>query len=115
MTASERAAKWKVANRERYRETTTMLRAKKKVRLEELKEQTPCTDCGRHFPAVCMDYHHLDSSTKTMNVAKAIERNYSWSRLMKEIEKCVLLCACCHRIRHYGVVSKSQKLLQEAS
>jgi len=29
--------------------------------------------------------------------------NKSWKIVKKELQKCILLCSCCHRIEHAGV------------
>ena len=63
--------------------------------LWDLKDK-PCFDCGGSFHPAAMDFHHLEPGTKerTMN-------NYaSKSKVLAEIEKCVLLCSNCHRVRH---------------
>lgn len=71
--------------------------AQNKERLAELKEASPCADCGQHFPSVCMDYDHLRDKTK--GVTLMVNTGYSWGRVLEEIEKCELVCANCHRLR----------------
>lgn len=63
--------------------------------IQQLKSNTPCADCGRTFPAVCMDFDHLGD--KKFSVANGIV--YSRPRLQAEIDKCEIVCANCHRIR----------------
>lgn len=64
--------------------------------VEEMKAR-PCADCGRTFPKVCMDFDHVRGEKKyTIGTA------YRWlpmEKLKAEIEKCDVVCACCHRIR----------------
>ena len=55
-----------------------------------------CADCKRSFPDYCYDFHHLDPNVKEADPSVAF-RSKKWE---EELEKCVLLCACCHRIRH---------------
>ena len=57
----------------------------------------PCSRCGNKFPYYVMDFHHLDRSTKSFAVCRGSYRN-SRQRIEKEIAKCILLCANCHRI-----------------
>ena len=57
-----------------------------------------CLDCKKTFPSVAFDFHHLDPSTKDMDWNKM--RLVKEETLQAELAKCVLLCACCHRIRH---------------
>lgn len=56
-----------------------------------------CNDCGGMFPYCCYDFHHLED--KDINPSRAIST--SLERAEEELSKCVLLCANCHRIRHF--------------
>lgn len=60
-----------------------------------------CTDCNTIFPPACYDFHHIDPTQKDFNPYIVLSRNYG--TFINEIKKCVLLCANCHRIRHYGL------------
>ena len=44
------------------------------------------------------DFHHLDPSTKLNNVSKLCMDKRKDSIILAEIEKCILLCANCHRL-----------------
>lgn len=54
----------------------------------------PCMKCGEIDPIV-LEFHHRNPSTKRMDVC--LMRQHSRSSIMKEIEKCDVLCANCHR------------------
>ncbi len=57
-----------------------------------------CVDCGiQTLPAV-YDFHHRNPDEKSFDIAT--RRNWSFERLVAELDKCDLLCANCHRIRH---------------
>ncbi len=62
----------------------------------DLIKSEPCSDCGGRFPPVAMDFDHV-RGTKFRMVSTMV--NYSWERVLSEIEKCELVCANCHRIR----------------
>lgn len=66
-----------------------------------------CADCGERHPAV-LQFHHLNSKDKTFNIADAAHNGISLERIKKEIEKCVVLCANCHIIRHFDMRNKKQ-------
>lgn len=68
-----------------------------KMRAVEYKGNE-CQDCHRQFPLCGYDFHHLDPTQKDFDIGKA--QHGSWNRLQPELDKCVLLCAVCHRIRH---------------
>jgi len=42
------------------------------------------------------------------NVADAVRDGISLDRIEKEIEKCIVLCANCHAIRHYNMRNKKK-------
>jgi len=48
----------------------------------------------------CLDFHHLDPSTKTYTICVMLHDCFSWKRIIKEINKCVILCSNCHRKLH---------------
>jgi hypothetical protein len=57
----------------------------------------PCTDCHERFSPECMDFDHLDPSTKRFDLARMTGRKRQ--DVLDEIAKCVLVCANCHRKR----------------
>jgi len=57
-----------------------------------------CADCGNNDKRV-LDFHHLNEKTK--GVATLRVAGYSRDRIVKEIKKCIVLCANCHRIKHW--------------
>ncbi|QWT29991.1 HNH endonuclease [Streptomyces phage TunaTartare] len=66
-----------------------------KIRAEKEK---PCADCGVSYPYYVMDFDHLEN--KEFNISEFKSR-YGWTRLKKEIDKCDVVCANCHRIRTF--------------
>ncbi len=57
-----------------------------------------CHDCKQSFPQHrnVYDFHHIDSTTKE----GMVNFNQSWNKIVVEGDKCVLLCANCHRKVH---------------
>lgn len=58
-----------------------------------------CIKCNGEFLACVYDFHHRDPKTKDYNVSQMLAN--SWEEVKKELNKCELLCANCHRIHHY--------------
>lgn len=58
-----------------------------------------CVDCGFSGHPVAFDFDHKDPAQKEFKISG----NYifRWVELVKELNKCVLRCCRCHRIRHY--------------
>lgn len=89
-------------NKKRFVCKECMRKAQKKrvkERREWIREQKkkPCDFCGQKYPPEVMDFHHLDKGEKRGNVG-SMAYSKGKERIKKEIEKCVLLCANCHRI-----------------
>lgn len=56
--------------------------------------------CGESHPA-CIDFHHIDPTTKDRSIARILHDTRSKNTLLKELAKCVAICANCHRKLHY--------------
>ena len=65
-----------------------------------LKEWKSCPICGEDHPA-CLEFHHIDPKTKLLPISTMISLKKPKIEVLKEIEKCVLLCSNCHRKLHY--------------
>ena len=77
-----------------------------KQRLKEIKEASGCIDCGQKNHIV-LDFDHLKD--KKYNVSRMIHDGFSWAAIKKEIAKCEVVCANCHRIRtHDRLTSRSK-------
>ena len=62
-----------------------------------------CQACGGKFHHASFDFHHLDPSKKEFTITNKIT-NFPFEKLVKELEKCILLCANCHRVEHAGEI-----------
>lgn len=58
-----------------------------------------CADCGGAFHPSVFEFHHRDPSQKDLT-GNGIKRG-AWARVVSELDKCDLLCANCHRLRHW--------------
>ena len=75
---------------------TSVIEAKKAY-FVELKGGK-CSKCGGIFPLPCYDFHHIDIENKEKEVSFRITDN---NIIKQEIDKCILVCANCHRLEHY--------------
>ena len=57
-----------------------------------------CEDCKQTFPDCVYDFHHLRD--KSYNIAVNLRPAHTLDKHKEELDKCVLLCSNCHRIRH---------------
>lgn len=70
--------------------------------VNDLKSNTPCKDCDMQYPYFVMDFDHLDPVKKTKCVSFLVQRGYSRAVIEREIQKCELVCANCHRTRTHS-------------
>lgn len=60
-----------------------------------------CEFCGYNRCLMALDFHHRDPSIKEFSISRVTA---SWKRVKKELDKCVLACATCHREIHAGLI-----------
>lgn len=59
-----------------------------------------CKECGWFGDISGFDFHHKDPTKKDFSPNGLNLANKSWERAKKELDKCELLCALCHRKKH---------------
>ena len=63
-----------------------------------------CNDCGYSTTPNALEFHHIDPKQKEFAIgAGGITR--SFDRIKVELDKCLLLCANCHREEHDRIES----------
>ncbi len=77
--------------------TTQRFRSRKKQAVAHMGGK--CADCCGVFPYYVFEFHHLDPTQKDVQFNTL--RRRSWEAIRKELAKCVMLCANCHRVRHW--------------
>jgi hypothetical protein len=79
----------------------TQKRRREKLRdwLERLKQTLECTECG-FDDYRALEFHHPDGQDKDFAIGEMVADNRSIIAVEREIAKCVVLCANCHRIEH---------------
>ena len=93
--------RWHYRNVERNTERSLRRRDRHRMWANRLQRQRGgCSRCKETDPA-CLDFHHVETDEKVMSVAKMISYGYGKDSLKREIEKCTVLCANCHRKEHY--------------
>jgi len=79
--------------------------SKRRKRLKEMVVEYKggeCTICGYKKYVGAFDLHHIDGKTKTFGLStRGLTR--SWDRIKAEADKCILVCANCHREIHGGI------------
>jgi len=58
-----------------------------------------CRVCGYNRCLSAIDFHHRDPREKDFTISTKM----SWEMIVKELDKCVAVCATCHREVHAGL------------
>jgi len=62
-----------------------------------------CNDCLQVVHQSAFEFHHLDPLTKEKDPTHFLNDQTDLNAKAKEeLDKCILLCANCHRIRHFN-------------
>ncbi len=59
-----------------------------------------CRNCGLKDPTV-LDFHHRTRTDKVAAVSKLLASRLDLIAIVREIDKCEVICANCHRREHY--------------
>ena len=95
-----------------YYESKTMSKSSEAVKLwrKNTKQRMvdamggKCAICGYNNCTDALEFHHLDATEKEMGFGAVRGNPTSWSKIVEELKKCVLLCSNHHREIHAGVI-----------
>lgn len=59
-----------------------------------------CSVCGYNKCIDALEFHHKDTTQKDFGISSS-GFSKAWSKIQKELDKCVLLCSNCHREVHF--------------
>jgi len=101
----------KASRQEYYKKNSTKLkknlyekRRKNRKWLDNYKKLKVCGFCGEK-ETYCLDFHHVNPDEKESDIMSMVRNCYSIERMQREIDKCVLVCANCHRKVHHGLLN----------
>lgn len=93
---------WYSRNKEKEKDrvvaATRLRRQAARDYINALKESLPCYDCNEFFPYYVTEWDHTGTD-KEFNVSVMVHNTCSIEKIMREIAKCELVCANCHKIR----------------
>ena len=73
-----------------------------------------CQCCGYDKCSQALEFHHVDPTQKDFGLgAKGYTR--SWEKNKEELDKCVMVCANCHREIHYGIIPCPIEIIKDAA
>lgn len=89
--------KWQSKCKKCFNEYCVNRWKKRKIEAIEYKGGC-CSVCGYKKFYGALEFHHLDSSQKDADWGKI--RLWSWDKIKNELDKCICVCANCHREIH---------------
>lgn len=94
-----------MSDQRRYADRAEYLKEAVSKRRKKLREMAieysggKCKFCGYNRCKAALEFHHQESSGKDFGIsAKGYTR--SWEKVREELDKCILVCANCHRELH---------------
>lgn len=78
-------------------------------KLRECKKQAVtykggrCQICGFNDYFGALEFHHLNPEEKDSGISRMTRRAMT-EKMIKELDKCILLCSNCHRMVHGGII-----------
>lgn len=97
-----------MAEKRRYSDRAKYLieavaKRRRKIRLMAIDYKGgKCVLCGYNKCIKALEFHHIKSTGKDFSIS---DKGYtrSWERVKREIDKCILVCANCHRELHSSI------------
>jgi hypothetical protein len=62
-----------------------------------------CGICGYKKCNDALQFHHINPKEKEFEIGQTRATSKSWIKIVKELKKCVCVCANCHKEIHKGV------------
>ena len=84
-------------NRQSYIDGAAARKVRNRDHIRQIKMKSTCADCGLADWRV-LEFDHLPGTVKDKGIANILG-GWSIARIDKEIAKCEIVCANCHRIR----------------
>lgn len=82
------------ANPKVFKDRSAANKAKIQHKMFEYLNTHPCIDCGESDPIV-LEFDHLED--KKYTISHMVSNSLGWNSIIKEMSKCVVRCANCHR------------------
>ncbi|AEQ34205.1 HNH endonuclease [Bacillus phage Bastille] len=92
---SDEAKEAKLASRRQKQAEYTTRRRSEVIRMAIEYKGGQCAVCGYDRCRWALEFHHVNPEDKEFGISDGNTR--SWDKVKAELDKCVLLCANCHR------------------
>jgi hypothetical protein len=98
-------AKQSKASKRRKQDLQNIRRETTRDWVRDYRKNKGCKDCGTDDFRV-LEFDHLPEHEKEFNVADGVAIGYGKEKILKEMEKCEVVCANCHRIRTHQRITE---------
>ena len=76
-----------------------LINKSRRAKLDAIKYKGGCCSvCGGTFHPSAFDFHHMNPAEKEYEIGRLMRS--PWKKRKTELDKCVLICANCHRTLH---------------
>lgn len=88
-----------MGQKEKSLERQRMIRTKVSAFIQEYKQRRGCIDCKENYPYWVLEFDHLEN--KSFTISNYRNHTVDIDLIKKEIEKCEVVCANCHKNRTF--------------
>ena len=97
-----------MADKRKYRDRAEYIKQAVDKRRKKLRSTAvrykggQCFLCGYNKCVQALEFHHPEPNRKDFGIS-ASGTTRAWPKIKRELDKCVMLCANCHREVHVGI------------
>ena len=97
---AEYQRKWYQENKKLQQQRNKQGHKRRRDFITNYKADRGCSRCDEKHVA-CLQFHHRNPAEKDFSITDLLKYHRSMEILMKEIEKCEVICANCHLKHHW--------------
>lgn len=101
-----------IKNKENIKLAVKIRKKLYKDKSSKWKSRLSCVICDEDY-IKCLDFHHIDAHTKEFDISGMTSR-YPLTTILKEVEKCIVVCSNCHRKIHGGLIVITNELIEKS-
>jgi hypothetical protein len=106
--------KYYEANKEKVKAASRVNKERARANFQSFKATLSCTQCGQNHPAT-LDFHHVVSHPDNQKI-NVLTKGGAYTKAIQEImDKCIVLCANCHRIHHHNERAEAKEKLAKVA
>lgn len=108
---NQKYSKYNYSCKECIHKINARITQKLREEVNTIKSSRGCCICGEKNPIV-LDFHHVDPQIKSDDISELMAGRYR-KKLMKEIPKCVVVCANHHRLIEAKQITIPEEILEK--